>query len=189
MTKYLERFHQEIKSNPKLLQETVEKYFLVRMSERKQRTTDLSVQKNNHKLVATMNIDEDYAEKKKKKESELCQQLIAECEDKQSIYQKGLELQKRQSAPQNVDILPTLSIGDIEKKVIRTPIIQGHTGTLPIAIETHSSGCFSFLGSTYVQLCEQPTNGMTYFRCLLNTFDLPNELKPYLPLFVNILTR
>jgi len=46
-----------------------------------------------------------------------------------------------------------------------------------------------FSGNTYVQLCEQPTNGITYFRCLLNTFELPNELKPYLPLFVNILTK
>lgn len=45
------------------------------------------------------------------------------------------------------------------------------------------------LGNTYVQLCEQPTNGITYFRCLLNTFELPNELKPDLPLFVNILTK
>ncbi len=40
----------------------------------------------------------------------------------------GLELQKRQSAPQNVDVLPTLSITDIDKKVIRIPIIQGQTG-------------------------------------------------------------
>lgn len=36
-----------------------------------------------------MNIDEEYADKKKKKESELCQKLISECQDKQSIYQKG----------------------------------------------------------------------------------------------------
>ena len=39
-----------------------------------------------------MNIDEEYADKKKKKESELCQQLITQCEDKQSIYQKGMPI-------------------------------------------------------------------------------------------------
>ncbi|CAF0838838.1 unnamed protein product [Adineta steineri] len=155
VTKYLERFNKEIKTNPRLLQETVEKYFL----------------KNNHKLIATMNIDEEYAEKKKQKEAQLCQQLISQCENKQLIYEKGLELQKRQSATQNVDVLPTLSITDIDKKVVRIPIIQGQ------------------IGNTYVQLCEQPTNGITYFRCLLNTFDLSNELKPYLPLFVNVLTK
>lgn len=108
-----------------------------------------------------MNIDEEYADKKKKKEAELCQQLITQCEDKQSIYQKGmlalslnaptrrlslvigLELQKRQSAPQNADILPTLSINDIEKKVIRTPIIQGHSGSLSIADKALLNDCFS----------------------------------------------
>jgi hypothetical protein len=38
-----------------------------------------------------MNIDEEYAEKKKQKESQLCQQLISQCKDKQLIYEKGLE--------------------------------------------------------------------------------------------------
>lgn len=75
-----------------------------------------------------MNIDEEYAEKKKEKESQLCQQLISQVQDKQLIYEKGLELQKRQSAPQNVDVLPTLSITDIDRKVIRVPIIQGQIG-------------------------------------------------------------
>ncbi|CAF0860772.1 unnamed protein product [Rotaria sordida] len=155
ITKYLEKFNDEMTKNPRLLQDIVEKYFL----------------KNNHKLIATMNIDEEYSEKKKQKESQLCQQLISQCKDKQLIYEKGLELQKRQSAPQNVDVLPTLSITDIDKKAIRVPIIQGQ------------------IGNTYVQLCEQPTNGIIYFRCLLNTFELPNELKSYLPLFINILTK
>ena len=31
VTKYLERFNKEIKANPRLLQELVEKYFLVRI--------------------------------------------------------------------------------------------------------------------------------------------------------------
>lgn len=94
-----------------------------------------------------MNIDEEYADKKKERESQLCQQLISQCQDKQLIYEKGLyefscrnqskdemilftglELQKRQSAPQNVDVLPTLSIADIDQKVIRVPIIQGQLG-------------------------------------------------------------
>ena len=92
-----------------------------------------------------MNIDEEYADKKKQKESQLCQQLISQAQDKQLIYEKGihgfyfaqksilfrfsgLELQKRQSAPQNVDVLPTLSITDIDQKVIRVPIIQGQIG-------------------------------------------------------------
>jgi len=46
----------------------------------------------------------------------------------------GLELQKRQSAPQNVDVLPTLSITDIDKKVVRVPIIEGQTGIYLLSI-------------------------------------------------------
>lgn len=106
-----------------------------------------------------------------------------------SLVSLGLELQKRQSAPQNVDVLPTLSINDIDKKVVRVPITQGHIGIFYISIDIYFKKIFLLKGNTYVQLCEQPTNGITYFRCLLNTFELPNELKPYLPLFVNILTK
>lgn len=36
-----------------------------------------------------MNIDEEYAEKKKQKESQLCQQLISACTDKKLIFEKG----------------------------------------------------------------------------------------------------
>lgn len=45
---------------------------------------------NKHKLISTMNIDEEYAEKKKQKESQLCQQLLEQYKDKQLIYEKGL---------------------------------------------------------------------------------------------------
>ncbi len=36
-----------------------------------------------------MNIDEEYAEKKKIKENDLCQRLIAQQENKQTIYEIG----------------------------------------------------------------------------------------------------
>jgi hypothetical protein len=36
-----------------------------------------------------MNIDDEYADKKKQRESQLCQQLISQCENKQLIYEKG----------------------------------------------------------------------------------------------------
>lgn len=48
----------------------------------------------------------------------------------------GLELQKRQSAAQNVDVLPTLSIADIDKKVVRIPIIQGQIGRYDISMKS-----------------------------------------------------
>ena len=39
-----------------------------------------------------MNIDDQYAEMKKEKEYQFCQQLITQYEDKQLIYEKGFVL-------------------------------------------------------------------------------------------------
>eukprot|EP00794_Sanderia_malayensis_P000544 gene544-1199_t len=40
-----------------------------------------------------------------------------------------------------------------------------------------------------VQFCEQPTNGVTYFRAIADASSLPFSLKPYLPLFCSIITK
>ena len=40
-----------------------------------------------------------------------------------------------------------------------------------------------------VQYCEQPTNGITYFRAISSISDIPEDLRVYLPLFCYILTR
>ena len=53
---------------------------------------------------------------------------------------------------------------------------------------------FSFLFSLSlagvpVQFSEQPTNGITYFRALSSITDIPEDLKPYLPLFCFVLTK
>ena len=40
-----------------------------------------------------------------------------------------------------------------------------------------------------VQYSDQPTNGVTYFRTLSSSSLIPDDLKQYLPLFCNIITR
>ena len=40
-----------------------------------------------------------------------------------------------------------------------------------------------------VQYCEQPTNGISYFRAISSITDIPEELREYLPLFCYILTK
>lgn len=48
----------------------------------------------------------------------------------------------------------------------------------------------SFLaGDVPVQYCPQPTNGMVYFRAFSSLNTLPEELRPYVPLFCNVLTK
>ncbi len=44
-------------------------------------------------------------------------------------------------------------------------------------------------GKVPIQTSEQPTNGVTYFHGVSNTRDLPAELKPYVPLFCNVVTK
>lgn len=40
-----------------------------------------------------------------------------------------------------------------------------------------------------VQYCEQPTNGISYFRAISSITDIPEELREYLPFFCYILTK
>lgn len=40
-----------------------------------------------------------------------------------------------------------------------------------------------------VQYCAQPTNGVVYFRAVSSLNTLPEELKPYVPLFCNVITK
>ena len=40
-----------------------------------------------------------------------------------------------------------------------------------------------------MQYCEQPTNGISYFRAISSITDIPEELRDYLPLFCYILTK
>jgi len=44
-------------------------------------------------------------------------------------------------------------------------------------------------GQVSMQLCSQPTNEVTYFRAASSVVNLPTHLKPYVPLFCNVVTK
>ncbi|KAK3513785.1 hypothetical protein QTP70_028897 [Hemibagrus guttatus] len=48
---------------------------------------------------------------------------------------------------------------------------------------------FCFPGGVPIQYCEQPTNGMVYFRAMCNLNTLSEDLKIYVPLFCNVITK
>lgn len=48
---------------------------------------------------------------------------------------------------------------------------------------------FYFPGGVPIQYCEQPTNGMVYFRAMCNLNTLSEDLKIYVPLFCNVITK
>uniref|UniRef100_A0AAZ3RNE3 Presequence protease, mitochondrial n=1 Tax=Oncorhynchus tshawytscha TaxID=74940 RepID=A0AAZ3RNE3_ONCTS len=128
---------------------------------------------NTHRLTLSMSPDEAYLEKQVKAEEEKLQkkvQALSES-DKKDIYEKGLELLSVQSKIQDASCLPALKVSDIEPTIAVTPVEMGTAGGVP------------------VQYCEQPTNGMVYFRAMCSLNTLPEDLKLYVPLFCSVITN
>ena len=48
---------------------------------------------------------------------------------------------------------------------------------------------FIFSDGVPVQYCQQPTNGVTYFRALNSCHELPENLMSYVPLFCTVIPR
>lgn len=152
------QFRKCLKENPRFLQEKVKQYF----------------KNNRHKLTLSMKPDEKYSEKQAQMETEKLQQKVTSLspEDKQQIYEKGLELQAQQSQPPDASCLPALRVSDVEPRIPLTEleVVQA-------------------AGDTPVQYCAQPTNGVVYFRAFSSLNALPEELRPYVPLFCSVLTK
>ncbi|XP_012658767.2 presequence protease, mitochondrial isoform X2 [Otolemur garnettii] len=129
---------------------------------------------NQHKLTLSMRPDDKYHEKQVQMEAEKLRQKVQSLslEDKQQIYRKGLELRALQSQPQDASCLPALKVSDIEPTM---PVTE-----LDVVLAA---------GDTPVQYCEQPTNGVVYFRAFSSLNSLPRELRRYVPLFCRVLTK
>ncbi|KAJ6666636.1 hypothetical protein lerEdw1_020360, partial [Lerista edwardsae] len=84
----------------------------------------------------------------------------------------GLELMALQSQPQDTSCLPALKVSDIEPRIPFTELETSLTAE-----------------DVPVQYCAQPTNGMVYFRAVSSLNTLPEELRPYVPLFCNVITK
>ncbi|XP_066240971.1 presequence protease, mitochondrial [Saccopteryx leptura] len=129
---------------------------------------------NQHKLTLSMKPDDRYSEKQAQMETEKLKQKVSalSLEDKRQIYDKGLELQTQQSNAQDASCLPALKVSDIEPSIPFTELAVGLAA-----------------GDVPVQYCAQPTNGVVYFRAFSSLNTLPEELRPYVPLFCSVLTK
>ncbi|KAI4888182.1 hypothetical protein NFI96_014761 [Prochilodus magdalenae] len=153
------RFRQCLQENPRYLQDKVQHYF----------------KENTHRLTLSMSPDEQYVVKQSNAEKDKLQQKIqalSDCDHKE-IYEKGVSLQllSEQCKTQDASCLPALKVSDIEPAIPQTPVQMGTAGGVP------------------VQYCEQPTNGMVYFRAMCNLNTLPEDLKIYVPLFCSVITK
>uniref|UniRef100_A0A2I2YGN1 Pitrilysin metalloproteinase 1 n=1 Tax=Gorilla gorilla gorilla TaxID=9595 RepID=A0A2I2YGN1_GORGO len=129
---------------------------------------------NQHKLTLSMRPDDKYHEKQAQVEATKLKQKVKALSpgDRQQIYEKGLELRSQQSKPQDASCLPALKVSDIEPTI---PVTE-----LDVVLTA---------GDIPVQYCAQPTNGMVYFRAFSSLNTLPEELRPYVPLFCSVLTK
>lgn len=128
---------------------------------------------NPHRLTLSMSPDEHFLEKQSRAEEEKLNKKIQTLteEDRKQIYEKGLDLLSAQSSPQDASCLPALRVSDIDPVTKLTPVQ------------------FTSVEGAPLQLCEQPTNGLVYFRALCSLNSLPEDLRPLVPLFCSVITK
>ncbi|CAD6217344.1 GSCOCG00004797001-RA-CDS [Cotesia congregata] len=131
------------------------------------------IKNNNHRLVLTMSPDSNYQINLQKEEDKLLEEKLKQCskDELDKIYDNGLILRKDQEKTENFEVLPTLKINDLKEDTDRyiTEDI--------------------FISNVPLQLSVQPTNGISYYRGVLNINKLDDDLKQLIPLFNTVIAR
>lgn len=129
---------------------------------------------NQHRLVTVMSPDDQYQEKLREQESALLRSKVDVLQDtdKETIFDKSQQLLQLQSQPEDVQCLPTLYLTDL--------VDQGQESDPLEHLQ---------LQQVDVQVAVQPTNGVTYFKSVLDTSHLSEDLHSYLPLFCLVATK
>ncbi|KAB1253823.1 Presequence protease; mitochondrial [Camelus dromedarius] len=177
------RFRQCLEENPKFLQEKLKQYF----------------KDNRHKLILSMKPDDQYAEKQAQVEAEKLKQKVDSLspEDKQRIYEKGLELQTQQSRPQDASCLPALKVSDIEPRIPVTEldVVWRHISILKIVNDGHvvkmlkAQGASRPRGANAGAALRAAHQRPGLLPSAVQPDTLPEELRPYVPLFCAVLTK
>ncbi|XP_032669294.1 presequence protease, mitochondrial [Odontomachus brunneus] len=138
-----------------------------------QNLIEIYLKNNKHRLTLTMSPDEKYEQNKAVAEQKLLKTKLEELteEEKKQLYADGKILLAEQQKKEDVGVLPTLKIEDLKVDVERYETSNLQISGVPL------------------QLSIQPTNGISYYRGILNTRALPNELKKLLPLFNYVVAK
>ncbi|XP_034479245.1 presequence protease, mitochondrial-like [Drosophila innubila] len=146
-----------LKENSNYFQQKIEKYFL----------------DNTHKLTLTMSPDEMCEIKRKLSEAKLLLQKLNEISDEEydNIYENGIKLEVAQKSPENIEVLPCLSINDV-KDPIKCPQMEETT-----------------VQNVPTQFCKVSSNGITYFNCFFNITGLSQDDAMLVPLFCHVISE
>lgn len=131
---------------------------------------------NSHKLFLSMSPDKEFEEKRKERERNLLENKIANLNevDRQTVLYEGMELMKIQSSKDDPSVLPCLEPSKDIPRDLRT--------RAALQFETHKG--------VHIQMCNQPTNEIVYFRALFDIAKLrDSHLIDYLPLFCDVATK
>lgn len=159
INKFIEKFKENVKQNPKYLQEKVIEYFA----------------NNTHKLILTMSPDQEYEKKFQQLEQKLINDKVAKLtdEDRKRIFDESKALAETQKdVNENANILPCLSLNDVE--------------SIP---DSYQYEIINSAHGVTTQLCTIDTNNISYFYGLLNASNLTLEQKLLLPLLTTIITQ
>lgn len=128
---------------------------------------------NKHNLTLVMNPDDQHEEKVRTLEQKNINRKLGELDaaSRESIYDVGLQLLEHQSKKEDESCLPRLRLEDVAPTIEMTKL-------------NHLN-----MGGVNVQTTEQATNGVTYFRAVLNASHLPPQLKRMLPLLCEVATK
>ncbi|KAJ9065382.1 Mitochondrial presequence protease [Entomophthora muscae] len=130
--------------------------------------------KNNQKMVFIMKPDEAYTQKLEAEEKALLERTVAKMirneDDAKKLFKEGQELLARQETKEDISCLPTLGLQDIVRETSWYDVVRDDTAGAPV----------------YWRATD--TNGVSYLRVSNQTDDIPNQLRPFIPLFCDCLT-
>ncbi|KAL6068398.1 putative Zn-dependent peptidase, insulinase-like [Balamuthia mandrillaris] len=135
---------------------------------------------NQHRVALVMRPDEQYLSKQDKEEHEKLRKIRSKLtpQDVEAIIEQGKTLKEKQETTQDVSCLPTLHLSDVPKEAPGKDVrLERRAVPLSRGMEVP------------LLAVPQPTNGLTYFRALLDIHSLPKELTPYVPLFASVFTE
>lgn len=133
VSEQIKKLKENIKSNPKYLQEKIKQHF----------------KDNKHKLVMTMSPQEDFEQEFNEKENKNLTNKIDSLKstDKARIYEDGLKLASSQKAIEDINILPCLKLEDIKSDIEQTNlVIENFANVSTQVVTADTNGVVYFRG-------------------------------------------
>ncbi|XP_004535831.1 presequence protease, mitochondrial [Ceratitis capitata] len=154
LSNMIANFRHNLLEDPKYLQRKVEQYFAT----------------NTHRLTLTMSPDDHYEDNFRTAELDLLKQKIMSLDDikRKEIYENGIKLEQAQKGTPNLELLPCLSLTDVEEMPKMPSLEVLRIDKVP------------------TQVCQVHTNDISYLKLHFNGTNLSHDEVMLLPLFCNI---